>query len=169
MLAPWGRGGYASSSRWSGSLLCGCSGREGDGEAATGCQDLPVLAFDHETIDSDGRIGHGVYDWHPDGTSLLVGSETNEPAFLVDSHTGAAELLGTGIAHPTWSADGDQVYAHIGEPADSPERWRIVAGHLDDGGFVEDRTVLAPDDLAGTPHEGISLHPGFALDVGPCG
>jgi len=109
-------------------------------------------------------------DWHPDGTSLLVGSATNNSeASLVDPDTGASEPLGTGIANPTWSADGDQVYAHIGDPADSPERWRIAAGHVEDGAFVEDRTVLAPDDLAGTAHEGISLYPGFALDAGPCG
>ena len=108
-------------------------------------------------------------DWHRDGTSLLVGSATNDQASLVDPDTGAAESLGPGIAHPTWSADGDQVYAHIGDPADSPARWHIAAGHVEDGAFVEDRTVLAPDDLAGTAHEGISLYPGFALDVGPCG
>lgn len=90
-------------------------------------------------------------------------------AFLVDADTGTAEPLAAGIAHPTWSVAGDHVYAHVGDPAGAPERWRIAAGHVEHGAFVEDRTVLDRDDLASTAHDGISLHPGFALDVGPCG
>lgn len=108
-------------------------------------------------------------DWHPDGSSLLVGSWTSpREASLVDPDTGAAEPLAAGLAHPTWSADGDQIYAHVGVPAGSPDQWRIAAGHVEDGAFVEDRTVLDHDDLEGTAHEDIGLHPGSALDVGPC-
>jgi len=107
-------------------------------------------------------------DWRPDGSSLLVDTG-HEETYIVDSRTGQAESLGTGVELATWSPDGSSVYyfRHAGGP--ESRLWSIVEGRVEDAALVDDRTVLAGDDLADTILADVGLYPGFSLAVGPCG
>ncbi len=104
--------------------------------------------------------GAAALDWHPDGTTLLVGSETVETeAYLVDADDGRAESLGRGIVLPTWAADGDSVYSFSDPEVSGDGGWRIVETDVDAGELVRERTVLDADDLGDTVLAGVSLYP----------
>lgn len=112
----------------------------------------------------------GALDWHPDGTSLLVtadGSDQGE-IYLVDTSTGQAQLLGSGADLATWSPDGRSAY-YFRQVGPDPTAWNIVEGRVENGALVDDRTVLAGNDLHDTVLADVGLFPGFTLAVGPCG
>ena len=47
-------------------------------------------------------------DWHPDGDSVLVASETN--AYVVDVGSGNVARVATGTARARWAHDGERVF-----------------------------------------------------------
>jgi Tol biopolymer transport system component len=108
-------------------------------------------------------------EWHPDGSTLLVDSDSQEQeTYLVDTGTGESELLASGPDLATWAPDGESAYyfRNVGSPEDID--WSIVEGHVVDGDLVDDRTVLAGDDLDDTVLADVGFSPGFTLAVGPC-
>lgn len=112
----------------------------------------------------------GSLDWHPDGTMLLAGSGSQDrESYLIDADSGRAENLGPGVVLPTWAPDGESVYSFADPEVTGDGSWRIVEADLDTGALVGDRTVLDADDLDDTVLVNVSLYPGFALAVAPCG
>jgi hypothetical protein len=99
----------------------------------------------------------------------LVDSDSQEQeTYLVDTGTGESELLASGPDLATWAPDGESAYyfRNVGSPEDID--WSIVEGHVVDGDLVDDRTVLAGDDLDDTVLADVGFSPGFTLAVGPC-